>query len=323
MMLRIVFRSYGGENLKGRPAYYSKRLAFDSFERAYLRARDVLGAQDLTRTAQAVSTHGVSVTFANDGPIAPELLERMRGLGEIVQTPSGPVGAKASYGFALALPRAMGWAASDVVVYIEDDYLMTCEALVELARAVDAIPEAGYFALAHGRPDDYSDPAQIARYSTVPWWEPAADRVVDGQRWINILGVTSTFAARVGVLEQDRDIFELCQRPFRRRWYDHETAMLYQGVRPYRGASYWTGMPGDFVPSARGVLRALVLLPFRVALNARAARQRVPHLLYAPAPVVAVHLEVDGIDEPERWEGEARAVAEWARNRARDVRNAA
>ena len=63
----------------------------------------VLGAQDLTRTAQAVSTHGVSVTFANDGPIAPELLERMRGLGEIVQTPSGPVGAKASYGFALAL----------------------------------------------------------------------------------------------------------------------------------------------------------------------------------------------------------------------------
>lgn len=329
-MLRIVFRSYGGENLKGRPSYYSKTLAFDSFERAYLHARAVLGNEDPAvrsglhvATAQAEATHGVSVTFANDGPISPALLQRMRGLGEGVQTPNGPVGAKASYGFALGLPRAMGWAETDVVVYIEDDYLLAREALVELARAVDAIPEAGYFALAHGRPDDFSDPAQIARYSTVPWWRPAPDRMVHGQRWINILGVTSTFAARVGVLEDDRDIFELCRRPFRRRWYDHETAMLYQGVRPYRGRSYWTGMPGDFAWTLRGVLRAVYLLPFRVVANARAGRQRVPHLLYAPSPVVAVHLEVEGIDEPERWAREAAVVAEWATGRLGVERGAA
>lgn len=321
-MLRIVFRSYGGENLKGRPAYYSKTLAFVSFERALEYARTRLPAANTVPRIDGASvsasglTCGLSVTFANDGPVSDELLERMRGLGEVVQTPQGPVGAKASYVFALELPAAMGWADDDVVVYIEDDYLLAKEALVELARAVDAIPEAGYFALAHGRPDDLSDPEQISRYGTVPWWRPASDRMVHGSRWINILGVTSTFAARVGVLAQDRDIFLLCQRPFRNRWYDHETAMLYQGVRPYRGRSYWTGGPGDFEPTLRGVLRAMYLLPFRVMANVRARRQPVPHLLYAPSPVLAVHLEIEGIDEPVRWEREAYAVVTWAHERS-------
>lgn len=307
-MLRVVFRSYGGENLKGRPAYYSKELAFDSFDRALELARRTFGHAG----GASSGPEGISVVFANDGPIAEPLRQRMAAMGEVVQTPDGPVGAKASYLFALDLPRVMGWEADDVVVYIEDDYLLAERALVELARAVREIPEAGYFALAHGRPDDLRDPARIRRYGTVPWWRPAPDRRVDGRTWINILGVTSTFAARVGVLHEDRDIFELCQRPFRSRWYDHETAMLYQGVRPYRGHRYWTGGAGDFEPTLRGVLRAVYLLPFRVAANARASRQRVPHLLYAPSPVLAVHLEVEGIDDPDAWEREAASVTRWA-----------
>lgn len=328
-MLQIVFRSYGGENLKGRPAYYSKTLAFDSFERAFVHARAVLGDQDRplpsTRTdsPEAGCAHGVRVTFANDGPVDEQLLERMRGLGAVVQTPDGPLGAKRSYTFALRLPTVMGWADDDVVVYIEDDYLLTEDSLVALAQAVDTIPEAGYFALAHGRPDDMNDPEQIARYGTVPWWHPGPDRLVAGRTWINILGVTSTFAARVGVLRKDMDIFMLCQRPFRKRWYDHETAMLYQGVRPYRGRSYLTGAPGDFVPTLRGVLRAVYLLPFRVLANARASRQPVPHFLYAPTPVIAAHLEVAGLDEPERWEREAEAVTQWAKGRPRERQKAA
>lgn len=311
-MLRVVFRSYGGENLKGRPAFYSKRLAFDSFERAYLHAREHLGGGG----RPPGSGQGIDLTFANDGPIDEAYLSRMRDLGRIVQTDDGPVGPKASYTFALNLPDTRGWSDDDVVVYIEDDYLLTQDALLALAQAVEELPQAGYFALAHGRPQDLTDAAQIARYGTVPWWRPAPDVVVQGRTWINILGVTSTFAARVHALREDKDIFMLCQQPFRKRWYDHETAMLYQGVVPYRGTSYFTGMPRDFVPSVRGVLRATYLLPFRLRLNARARRQRTPHLLYAPAPTVAVHMEVADLDEPQRWEDEAAAVADWSARRA-------
>lgn len=336
-MLRLVLRSYGGENMKGRPAYYSKGLCFDSFERAARYARAVLGDHDSVCEAEGpaeewetvddivsgwapsatrVAGHGVSVTFVNDGPVDESLLARMRGLGEVVWTPHGPVGTQASYTFALDLPVAQGWADGDVVVFVEDDYLLVEDAFVVLEEAVRHIPEAGYFALAHGRPTDFTDEAQLRHYAIVPWWRPAPDRVVGGRRWINILGVTSTFAARVGLLREDRDIFMLCQKPFRTRWLDHETAMIYQAIRPYRGAMYLTGVPGDFVPTLRGVARAIYLLPFRAALNARAARQRAAHYLYAPTPPVAAHMEEQGLEDPQRWESEAKSVTAWAKTPA-------
>lgn len=311
-MLRIVFRSYGGENLKGRPAYYSKELALDSFERAYERARAELGGVD--RPGQTPS-HGIDVTFANDGPIDPALLRRMEALGPVVQTQGGPVGLKASYTFALNLPDRFGWPDSDVVFYLEDDYLLAEDSLVALARAVDAIPQAHYFALSHGRPEDLSDPVQAHQFGTVPWWEPGPDERVDGLQWINILGVTSTFGARIGTLREDKDIFIMCQRPFRNRFLDHETSMLYQGVVPYRGKTYFIGLPGDFVPSVRGVARAFYLLPFRALFNARARRQGARHLLYAPKPIVATHMELEGMTDPARWEAEAHAVRKWAADR--------
>ncbi len=313
-MLRLVLRSYGGENLKGRPGYYSKELAFTSFERAALHARAVLGATSPADPGPGAGPRcGVSVTFVNDGPVPESLTGRMYRLGDVVPIPNGPVGTQGSYTFALDLPAAMGWPDEDVVVFVEDDYLLAQDAFVAIAQAAEAIPQAGYFALGHGRPRDFSDPEQLRRFGIVPWWRPAPDIGVQGRRWINILGVTSTFAARVGVLRQDRDIFMLCQRPFRKRWYDHETAMLYQGVRPYRGTSFWTGMPDDFTLSVRGVLRAAYLVPFRVAMNLRAGRQRTPHYLYAPDPVVAAHMEVGAVEDPAFWAAEAERVRAWAR----------
>lgn len=359
-MLRVVLRSYGGENIKGRPAWYSKELAFASFARSARRAQAVLGAQ-------------VSVTFVNDGPVAPHLERQMRefcagtapteserrqepavagvgggavgtavadeavvGLGlraddtpgaeqspcgeappaQIIDIPGGPVGTQPSYVYALDLPDLLGWSDEDLVLYIEDDYLLAEDALVALAEAAAAIPEAGYFALGHGRPADFSDREQMRAWGIVWWWKPQPNWHVAGRTWVNILGVTSTFAARVGALRADRDIFELCRRPFRRRWLDHETAMLYQGVQPYRGRMYLTGSHGDYEPRLRGVVRALYLLPFRFEVNRRARRQKATgqqRYLYSPSPVEAAHLEDGLIENVPRWEDEARAAIRYAR----------
>lgn len=317
-MLRVVFRGYGGENFKGRPKWYSKELAFASVLRA-------------TEYAFAELGDRVSVTFVNNGPMPPHMAKQMYNFYddvvllaapdvgpravEVHQVPGGPVGMRESYRYALNLPDLLEWADDDVVVYIEDDYLLTREALTALFGAAQGIPEAGYFAPAHARPTDFDDAEQMAFYSIPPWWQPAPDREVNGRTWINILGVTSTFAARVSALRRDKDIFLLCQKPFRRRWYDHETAMIYQGVTPYRGKGYLAGMPGDFVPGARGVARAVVLLPFRFAANARAAKQRLTgqlRYLYAPSPVEAMHLETACMFDHDRWANEAAKTATWA-----------
>lgn len=235
---------------------------------------------------------------------------------QVVFIPHGPVGTQRSYVFALDVPELMGWADDDVVVFVEDDYLLSEDAFVALAEAAAAIPEAGYFALGHGRPADMTNEAECRAWSIVPWWTPRPDVMVGGRTWTNILGVTSTFAARVGALREDRDIFERCRRPFRKRWLDHETAMLYQGVVPYRGASYFFGSHGDFEPGLRGVARAIYLLPFRVELNRRARAQRAAGTqkwLYSPRPVEAAHLETHLIEDLPRWENEARAAVRWAR----------
>ena len=62
--VHLVLRSYGGENLKRRPSYYSKLLALTSFVRAASRLPDA------------------EVIFLNDGPVPPLHLELMERFGE-------------------------------------------------------------------------------------------------------------------------------------------------------------------------------------------------------------------------------------------------
>lgn len=294
MTLRLVLRSYGGDNDKGRPAFYSKDLVVASFVRA---ARHV----------------GADVYFVNDGPIPAPRLALMEGNGEVIAIPGGPVGMRDSYRFGLDLPDRLAWSDDDIVAYVEDDYLLVEDAFEVLLTGAAAMPSASYFALSGSRPTDYDDPAQQRLHGLPRDWRPLApDRTVGDSRWINVLSVASTFAARVGALRADRDIFEQCMRPFRNRYLDHETCLLYQGVVPYRGRDFFFGLPGDFVPGVRGVARAALLLPFRVLLNRRARRQREPHLLYAVQPAVAAHLEVANINTARDWSAEADAVTRWA-----------
>jgi hypothetical protein len=294
MRLRLVYRSYGGENAKGRPYFYSKALALTSFVRA------------------AAKVPTAEVIFLNDGPIPQDRLDIMQRHGSVHQIADQPVGMRNSYRYGLRLPKLLGWDESDVVSYVEDDYLFTADAFTALDEAMRQLPEASYFTLHGVRPADAEDRAGRRFLHTPQNWQAQPDHVVDGRVWANVASTTSTFCARVGVLHQDREIFWQCMVPFRRRFLDHETCLLYQGYMPYRGKDVLTGLYKEFEPSARGIARTLVLAPFRVALNARALLQRTPHYLYGVFPNLTTHLELGVHGDQQDWPAVAAGVAQWA-----------
>jgi hypothetical protein len=293
MTIRLIYRSYGGENMKSRPPYYSKLLTVTSVVRA------------------AAQVPGVDLIFVNDGPVPADRLAVMERSGRVVQLADQALGMRASYRAALEMAVGSDWPDEDLVFFVEDDYLFASEAVVALAEAADGLPEASYLTVYGDRAVPH-DPASAADHGLPRGWRPAADRVVGTRTWFNRASIASTFAARLGALRADLPIFLQCMRPFRRRYFDHETCLLYQGVPPYHGRQFFLGLD-DFQPTLRGVARAVVLVPFRVALNRRARQQEQPHLLYALTPNLATHLEHPVISPDADWEAVSVQVQEWAR----------
>ena len=297
--LRLVYRSYGGENRKNRPFFYNKLLTLTSFIRA------------------AAQVPEAEVIFLNDGPIPQARLDLMNRYGTPHPIEGGPNGLRASYRYGLKLPDKLGWPDEDVVAYVEDDYLFTEDAFIALADAADQLPEVSYFALYGARPES-DEPADREFHGVPHSWSAQPDLVAGGRRWVNIASTTSTFCARVGALREDLPIFWQCMIPFRKRFLDHETCLLYQGLVPYRGMELLTGLPDDYVPSARGVVRTVFLVPFRIGLNIRARRQKDPHYLYAVTPNLTNHLEEGVMNQDQDWPAEAAGVAAWAQDQQLD-----
>ena len=293
MTHHLVYRSYGGENRKRRPHYYSKLLTLTSFVRAAARLPEA------------------DITFVNDGPVPADRLAIMDRFGRVVQLAEEPQGMRASYRAALLLSTTEPWSDDDVVSYVEDDYLFTGDAFLALAEAAAELPQVSYFTMYGDRPDP-ADPSSRITYSLPRSWAAAPDLRAGGRVWFNRAAIASTFSARVGVLRADLPIFFACMRPFRRRFLDHETCLIYQGHVPYHGRELLLGLPGDFAPSLRGVVRAVVLVPFRIALNRLARRQRAANLLYAITPNEATHLEHPVISPDRDWEAVATEVTRWA-----------
>jgi hypothetical protein len=108
--------------------------------------------------------------------------------------------------------------------------------------------------------------------------------------------------------------------PFRNRFLDHETCLMYQGHVPYRGRELLLGLPeyDPWTPRAvawtpRAVLRTVVLVPFRVALDVHALLRRGRrHPLYALAHNEATHLEEGVLSPDQDWPAVAAGVAGWA-----------
>lgn len=287
MGTRLVYRSYGGENRKSRPGYYSKLLALASFVRA-------ADAADL------------DIVFVNDGPIPPDRMALMARRGQVVHVANGPAGMRTSYLTGLLQATERRWGDDDVAYFCEDDYLHTVDAFATLAAAAEQLPEVAYFTL-HGTSE--RDPAVDFPHG----WQPRQDLSAAGISWTNIPSTTSTFGGRVGAVKQDMGIFRQCMRPFRRTFLDHETCLLYQGYPPYNLVEIFTGMPDRWATDVASMAKTAVMVPFRVGMNARAlTRRRRPHLLYTSEPNLACHLEDDVISPGVDWPSVAEETREWA-----------
>jgi hypothetical protein len=293
-VLRLVYRSYGGENMKGRPAFYSKALALASFVRA-------------------ARASGADVVFLNDGPVPGDRLALMEGNGDVVALPDGPVGMRSSYRAALDVPAQRRWPGEDIVYFCEDDYLHQHDAFIGLQHAGTDLPQASYFALYASTP---RHPAfgPGAPFVAPKGWKPAAPATVGDRAWVNVPSTASTFGARVSAIGSDMGIFRQGMVPYRTRLLDHETCLVYQGHVPYPLAEVVLGPPATrFRSGLPAVAVNAVLSPFRIAFDARAlTRRRTPHLLYAADPNLACHLESAFMSPGTDWALVARQTAEWA-----------
>lgn len=172
MDLKVVYRYYAGENMKGRPSYYSKDLALASF----LRALDpALNAE---------------VIFMVDGEVEPRVRGVMEQYGSIVFIKGG--NSPRAFCRAIPLPRTRGWADDDIVLFCEDDYLWRPDALTQLQAGAEQFPDMAYF----------------APYILTSDFVTRPDG--SGPSWLPVTSTTMTFAGRVAELKQDERFMRLC-----------------------------------------------------------------------------------------------------------------
>jgi hypothetical protein len=289
--IRAIYRSYGGENLKNRPDFYSKETSLLSFLRAAEQA-------------------DIDVVFLNNGPIPEERLRLMRGRGEIVTI--GPTIMRRSWMAMLRL--AVTWDADQVVWFAEDDYLYTPDALARFARAAEEMPDVDYFAL-YGSTDRNSFYGADQRKGEPKGWQ-SVRRTVDGHDWVRIYATTSTFGVRVGALAEDLNIVRLVMVPHRTMFRDQDLNYILQGYERHRWQDLARKALGLAPGTARQRLRRAALSPFLVASNLRSHRRPSRRrLLMAADPNFATHVE-DGVISPGHdWRQLAKDTREWARAR--------
>jgi hypothetical protein len=292
--VHLVYRIYGGENRKGRPAYYRKRTSLASLLRAAEHA-------------------GVEVTTLADGPLPDDIRRMAAAFGDVVDLPGGPIGMRRSFWTGVTFPDRRGWSDNDVVYLCEDDYLHRLDAIEHLRAAALALPQVSYFALSATMAD-----YPVGGSFTQPEdWDPKPDAVVGGIRWVQIPSATSTFGARVGALRADRGIIRQGMLPYRSRLLDHEMCLVWQGRFPYTTRELFLG-PAEtrFRVGVREAAANAVLTPFRIAYQARAlTRRRAPHLMYATGPNLASHMESANLSPGTNWADVAAEADRWADER--------
>lgn len=296
-MLHIIYRSYGGENTKGRPAYYSKLLSMLSLVRA---------VEEYEGRAE--------IHWLNDGPMPAPRLTVMERSGEVVA--HDKLGNKGSLRTALAMPEARGWSQDDVVWLAEDDYLYLPSAMNDLNGATRAFPEASYFGLyasiGHRPPEGGTQP----EYAPVPsGWEHSEPILVHGRPWRRAVSTCATFGAKVDALTEDRKLFHAAL--WTGAGWDQTMCLLYQGYLPFS----WSLITGH-ARRARGLWlrsRGVAIGAIRAALSvyqaARIQRGAPARLLVAPEPSLATHLELNHLALGTDWNQVAEDTRRWAHSR--------
>jgi hypothetical protein len=291
-MLHVIYRSYGGENTKGRPAYYSKLLSLVSFIRAFRQLKE--------GTAEII--------FLNDGPIPEDRLRIMERSGEVVAR--SKLGLRGSWLSTLAIPHLRSWPDDDLVWLSEDDYLYLPHALSNLAAAAGACPDASYFGL-------YAmignrQPNGLPSVDRVPKRLPAPQTtLVDGHPWRRALSTTATFGARVRPLLEDRSMMKVAI--YSGGAWDHTACLMYQGFQPY---------PMSFLvkslidPEAtKSWLHRLCIFYARMGLNfyqlVRAPQESKRRCLMAADPALITHVETPFLAQGTDWQSFAASIQQW------------
>ncbi|MEP6697275.1 MAG: hypothetical protein ABJA34_10400 [Pseudonocardiales bacterium] len=290
--LHVVYRSYGGENTKGRPDFYTKRLAVISLLRAV-----------------ADAGRPVELIFLNDGPIPAERLTLMERGGEILTLPS--VGNKRSLLTALALPGKRRWPGRDVVWFAEDDYLYLPAAFTQLGGAADLVPKADYLALYALIGDRPPEGGRLPEWLMAPKSRWTIQPVlVAGHDWRPGLATTATFGARVEVIGTDRHAFALSLATA--STWDYTASLAYQGFVPFP----WNRLLSDPRPGKRSLqrrTRVAAALPGRVAVDLAAIiLRRRRRLLLAADPALCTHMETAHLALGSDWSRVSTDTADWA-----------
>lgn len=291
--LRVVYRSYGGENSKQRPSYYSKLLALSSL----IRAVDALAPAP-------------ELVFVNDGPIAAPLLALMEARGEVVPVRGGSN--RRSYRATIDLEVVRGGAANDVVWFAEDDYLYVPGALRHLAAGATTLPQADYFTLCGSESLDTA----TSRRLPAPRPESGADgdphaTTVKGVTWFRAMGTASTFGVRLQVLREDARLLRMC--PFTGGAWDTTTCLVLQGYQPFSAAQLraellpYFALPMGSWP--RSVVRGLIRAGINLRALRRPSRRRV---LLGSDPELISHMEIPELD-PRTPPSARTAAVDWGR----------
>jgi hypothetical protein len=284
-VLHIVSRSYAGENKKGRPDYYSKRLSLMSLIQAF----------------QQLSPGTAELIFINDGPIPDDRLQLMQSSGEVVMRTR--LGMQGSLRAILEMPIVRSWPQDDLVWFAEDDYLYQPRAFTDLLAAAEVFPQAAYFglyALIGMREPNGAEFKDILR---VPGgWSESEVTLVNGHPWRRALSTTSTFGARVKALVED---YPMMQRAmYTGGAYDHSTCLMYQGFMPYPAQSLLGFLLARNTNSR--FYRRAAICALRLALDIYALKyvlKRSRHrILVAPEPALITHLETEHLAVGTDWE---------------------
>jgi hypothetical protein len=293
--LHAIYRSYGGENCKSRPAYYSKLLALASF----VRAVDQLESP-------------VDLTFLNDGPVANDAYRLMQAVGRVVTFDR--LGQRGSRAKALALAAGCNGDESDIVWLAEDDYLYRADALERLLSAAPLIPWASYFSLYAYFPPLEPEMSGEGDSVTPRGWRDRGGVTVHGHEWRHAVSTTGTWGARLPALRRDRQLFRVAL--YSAHDWDLQTCLAYQGYVPFRGRWLLEDPSTRGTESVQSRIKVLCATPIKVVVDAMAYwRARQPGLLVAPRPALATHLELPHIAPGTDWDAEAEATTEWARAR--------
>jgi hypothetical protein len=287
-VLHIVSRSYGGENKKGRPDYYSKRLSLLSLIQAF----------------QQLNPGEAELIFVNDGPIPDDRLELMRSSGEVVMR--SRLGMQGSLRAILELPIVRSWPKDDLVWFAEDDYLYQPRAFVDLLAAAEAFPQAAYFGLyaliGTREPNGtlFHDAPRVPR-----GWSESEVTLVNGHPWRRALSTTSTFGVRVKPLVEDYPMMKRAM--YTGGAYDHSTCLMYQGFMPYPAKSLLECLFTR--QTSGGFLRRAAICGVRMGLDLyslmRVLKPSRHRILVAPEPALITHLETEQLAVGSDWKAVA------------------